>query len=307
MVDSGAFSAWTKNDEVDIDEYTNFCMERIDDIEYVVNLDVIPGKFGQKKIPKEEIERSAGLGWKNMKKMLKEGIPKEKLIHVFHQNEDMSWLIAMVNELEYIGLSPANDRTTQEKTWWLDECMSYVTNSKGKPILKLHGFAVTSIKLLKRYPWYSCDSATWVLNSGYGKILVPFREGRKWVWDKKREIIVSHQSEKAGVDYHAKNFHSCSGELRDTILAYIESEGFVLGASEIRWEEANYELKENERWFGEDNKKGKRQVETMKSDGICNNYRMRLELNARYFEELERTITKGEGSRKLSIRKGMGL
>lgn len=158
MLDSGAFSAWTKKINIDLDEYIDFCLQHLDYIDYVINLDVIPGEFGQKALPVEEIERSASEGWANYEYMTKQGIPKEKLIHIFHQGEDFKWLEKIVDAMPYIGLSPANDRSTSEKMQWLDDCMKYVCDDKGYPKVKWHGFAVTSLRLMFRYPWYSVDS-----------------------------------------------------------------------------------------------------------------------------------------------------
>ncbi len=80
---SGAFSAWTQGKEINLDDYIEFCLQYIDIADAVANLDVIPGR-PYKKITPEEYEKSAEQGWRNYEKMLAAGIPKEKLIHVFH-------------------------------------------------------------------------------------------------------------------------------------------------------------------------------------------------------------------------------
>ena len=154
FIDSGAFTAWTKKTNVDIISYTDFCLQNIHIIDYIANLDVIPGEFGKKNLTASEIDYSAKQGWKNYEYMIKRGIPKEKLIHIFHQDEDFKWLERMVNTMPYIGLSPANDRTREEKIMWLDKCMDYVLDEKGFPIVKFHGFAVTSLAIILRYPWF---------------------------------------------------------------------------------------------------------------------------------------------------------
>jgi hypothetical protein len=154
FIDSGAFTAWTKKTNVDIISYTDFCLQNIHIIDYIANLDVIPGEFGKKNLTASEIDYSAKQGWKNYEYMIKRGIPKEKLIHIFHQDEDFKWLERMVDTMPYIGLSPANDRTREEKIMWLDKCMDYVLDEKGFPIVKFHGFAVTSLAIILRYPWF---------------------------------------------------------------------------------------------------------------------------------------------------------
>lgn len=124
-----------------------------------------------------------------MKKMLAAGIPKEKLIHVFHQGEAFKWLQRMVKEIPYIGLSPANDKTPEQKTAWIDQCMEYVADENGMPLVKFHGFAVTSLNMMLRYPWYSVDSTTWTVNARLGRVFVPRLIKGKWVYDEKFWII----------------------------------------------------------------------------------------------------------------------
>lgn len=233
IMDSGAFSAWSKGEVVDLDKYIEFCLKHIDRITYVVNLDVIPAKPGQKSISQEEIERSASLGWRNAQKMLRAGIPKHKLIHVFHQNENFRWLERMVDEFEYIGLSPANDRTTAEKMVWLDQCMPYVTDETGKPIIKFHGFAVTAWSLMMRYPWFSVDSASWCQQSGRGVIYIPSKTESGYDYSKRQyELRIGGNSpfekEKGG------HFDTYPPLLQKQFVDYLESRGFALGKTSCR-------------------------------------------------------------------------
>lgn len=170
MIDSGAFSAWSKGARIDIVEYTEWCLEHLDSVDVFVNLDVIPGAPGVHPSV-AEVEESAKRGWKNYHYMIRRGIPPEKLIHVFHQGESMKWLEMML-DLPYIGLSPANDRSTRDKCLWLERCMEVATDVNGMPKNKWHGFAVTSPQLMLKFPWFSVDSATWALGAVWGLISV---------------------------------------------------------------------------------------------------------------------------------------
>ncbi len=154
MLDSGAFSAWMKQEEISVEDYGKFLQQHGNDFDLIVNLDVIPGKFGQKEIPEAEMIKSIEQGWRNYYRLIEMGVPKNKLLHVFHQGEPFHYLEKMVKEMEYIGISPANDRTTKEKKKWLDECMKYIVDSKGKAQIKFHGFGMTSLHLIWRYPWF---------------------------------------------------------------------------------------------------------------------------------------------------------
>lgn len=290
MLDSGAFSAWTKQTEIDIDKYIAFCLEHLSYIDYVINLDVIPGKFGQKDLPAEERERSAIIGWKNYQYMLEKGIPKEKLIHIFHQGENFKWLKKIANAMPYIGLSPANDRTTAEKMQWLDQCMEHVCDDKGMPKVKWHGFAVTSLRLMLRYPWYSADSTSWVMTSRMGSVYIPRYKDGQWIYDEDSwKITVSTRS--PGKSDAGKHFDNLPNNVQDKIMEYLSMKGYVLGKSEFKRVSAkNYKLKENEKWNGKEANDNTREVEMIIEDGLCNNYKLRDEVNIIYFLDLEKSM-----------------
>ena len=171
IVDSGAFSVWVRGDTIATQDYIQFCLDNHDIFDYIVNLDVIPGKPRQR-LSQDMIRMAASGGWNNFKEMINT-FPKEKVIHVFHQGEDFKWLDRIANSAPYIGLSPANDKTTKQRTAWLDNCMKHVLDEKGYPKVKFHGFAATSSRLMTRYPWYSVDSASWIRCSAYGNIYIP--------------------------------------------------------------------------------------------------------------------------------------
>lgn len=138
MIDSGAFSAWTIGKTVDREKYLDFVKEFIkrnkkycDNI-YVTNLDMIPGSF-RRKPTKKEAEESAYRSRKNFLWFLSKGI---KTINVFHQHEDYKWLLRMIEECDYIGISPANDLSTKQRFPFLKKCFlllkDYIFKKKNK-------------------------------------------------------------------------------------------------------------------------------------------------------------------------------
>ena len=290
MLDSGAFSAWTKRIDVDIDKYIDFCLMHLSYIDYIVNLDVIPGKFGQKALPIEEIERSASKGWDNYKYMIHKGIPKEKLIHIFHQGEDFKWLEKIVEAMPYIGLSPANDRSTSEKTQWLDDCMKYVCDDKGYPKVKWHGFAVTSLRLMFRYCWFSVDSTSWVMTSRMGGVYIPRYKSGEWIYDENSwKISVSTKSPNKSEE--GKHINTLPEQQKRHILDYFSEKGYILGKSEFQFVSKNHKLKDNEQWAGKATG-NKREIEIIIESGLCNNYKLRDELNIIYYLDLESHMPK---------------
>lgn len=292
FLDSGAFSAWTQGTEVNIDDYAEFALENLDRVEAIANLDVIPGKPFQR-LTDQHIEDSAARGWENYEYLISKGIPKDKLLHIFHQGEDFSWLEKMVKTMPYIGLSPGNDKSTDEKVMWLDECMKYVCDKDGMPKVKFHGFAVTAHRLLLRYPWYSVDSTTWVIHGRLGAIMVPKNRGGEWIYDESPLIIpVSERSpNKSDAGAH---INSMSPRHRQMILDYIALKGYALGESSYKMVPQNHVLEKNEIW-GEKKPKDKdalRKVTVIEKEGVSNRYTLRDEMNIIYFQDLEQHLPK---------------
>lgn len=173
IIDSGAFSVWTKGRTINIQDYIRFCKEVKQVVPekvklHFVNLDVLPGKFGERPTI-EQREESAIAGYTNLKIMQQEGITP---IHVFHQHEDFKWLKLIMKELPYIGISPANDVSMKEKMAWLDKVFT-ITRDK----IKTHGFAVTSHNQILTYPFYSVDSSSWNAGARYARTPT-FKQGK---------------------------------------------------------------------------------------------------------------------------------
>ena len=94
---------------------------------------------------------------------------------VFHQGEQFKWLRRMVEHgCKYVGISPANDRSTKQKILWLDRVFDELCDSTGTPCVNTHSFGATSTEIIFRYPWYSVDSTTWLATgSRFGMLMIP--------------------------------------------------------------------------------------------------------------------------------------
>jgi hypothetical protein len=145
FLDSGAFSAWTQKATIDIQEYIRFIKENQDVIEVYANLDVIG--IGGKQPNRLTAEKTL----ENQRIMEKAGLHP---IPCFHFGEPMEFLDMYVKEYDYLALGVAGNSGTQLIPW-LDKCFSeHICDSDGMPKIKVHGFAVTSLKIMMRYPWY---------------------------------------------------------------------------------------------------------------------------------------------------------
>jgi len=142
-----------------------------------------------------------------------------------------------------------------------------------------------------RYPWYSVDSTSWVITGRLGSIYIPrFRSG-EWIYDEQSwKIAVSNRS--PGIKEAGQHISTLSKKEREILLNYIHNKGYVLGKSEYKKEDQDYELKENEKWAEKKpaDKKVKREVEIILEPGISNKYQLRDEMNIIYFLDLEKSM-----------------
>jgi hypothetical protein len=175
ILDSGAFSAWNKGVIIDLDQYINYAHHAIKRAERtgkkirVVNLDVIPGSVGKTNTLKKNVrEEAAEKGYKNLMKMKANGITP---IHVFHQGEDYQWLYKMIEQTDYIGISPANDVPNQSREAWLTEVFTKLQSENIE--VNTHGFAVFISKMLRALPWTSSDAISWLMIAANGSIIYP--------------------------------------------------------------------------------------------------------------------------------------
>ncbi|KKM77523.1 hypothetical protein LCGC14_1369130 [marine sediment metagenome] len=288
FLDSGAFSAWRKKEEININEYISFIKKNIDYIDTYANLDDITD-------PEQTI--------KNQKIMEKEGLSP---LPCYHYGEDIKYFEYYLERYDYIALGGMVPISTKDLQKWLDPIFSkYVCDQDGIPEVKIHGFGMTSLKLMLRYPWWSVDSTSWVLTGRFGNVLVPRKSKGKYLYSEESwKVSVSDRSpNRKDIGQHISTF---SENEKRIIFDYFSEKGYKLGKSIFREEDKNYSLKENERWFGK--AKGKaREVEEIIEPGLCNDYKKRDELNIIYFLDLEKNIPKWPWSFKLKSSRRLGL
>lgn len=190
FVDSGAFSIHTGNarfpdksiKEPTFRQWEDNYIEYINSIdEYIdvcAQLDTIPGKFQQPKKPEDYVE-SAQKSWDNYLYMRSKVKSPEKVMPVFHYGEDLSALKNMLewraedgSKLDYIGISPANDASQDEKDAYIAQCNDIIRRSSN-PDVKTHLYGMTSLQSLAKNKCYSADSVSHRLQAAYGKIVSP--------------------------------------------------------------------------------------------------------------------------------------
>lgn len=225
ILDSGAFSAWSRGAVIDIDEYIAFIIANCEHIDYYINLDVIPGSFGVIPTP-QMVEESAQASWDNMLYMERAGLQP---MPVFHMGESFKWLRKMMDHgSPYVGISPANDRPTLQKRLWLDRVFTEIADSSGKPRIRTHALGVTAIPLLSRYPWFSADSSAWTTATARGVIYVPriLTNGELDYGNSPLVIYMSGQKKLDGED--VRDYRTVHPHLRAHIDAYIKAAGTTI-------------------------------------------------------------------------------
>lgn len=275
FLDSGAFSAWSQNTKIDIKKYIKFIKKNEKVIDVYANLDVIGSAKGT---------------WKNQLKMEKAGL---KPLPVFHVGEDFSYLKRYIKKYDYLALGGMVGKPKPELKNWLNKVWPLLCDKHGMPKLKIHGFGLTSLTLMLRYPWYSVDSTSWVVTGRMGSIYIPrFKDGKWNYLTDSWKIAVSNMSpdqKKAGA-----HISTLSPMNKEIILKYIHEKGYKLGESTFREVEQTYKPKKNEKWAEKKPKdKNKlRKIETVIVPGVSNKYQLRDEMNIIYFLDLEKAMPK---------------
>ena len=313
FLDSGAFSAWSKGINIDIKDYINFIKEHEKYLEVYSVLDHIG---------------DSELTLKNQKIMEKAGLSP---LPCFHYGSDKKHLQYYVDNYEYIALGGMVPISSKNLTTWLDILFSnFICDKNGIPKVKVHGFGLTSLTLMLRYPWYSVDSTSWVMTSRFGSVYVPkIVKGGKCIYDKDNwKICISGRSPSKTEpgQKHIDTFYSTD---RKVILQYFKDKGYSLGKSEFFNRPEGYELGEDESWssrpyieYEEDakgeiikDKKGRKkikqkhpgEVEKIIERGLCNDYKLRDEMNIIYFLDLEKSIPEWPWPYKKKSMKGFGM
>lgn len=162
FLDSGAFSAYTLGVELKVSDYCDYIQRNRDILRVedgVVMASVLDG-IGD---PLQT--------WRNQLEMELRGV---RPLPCFHAGEDERYLEHYVKNYEYITLGGMVGASTKQLCIWLDRIWDrYLCDSSGHARVKVHGFGITSIPIMERYPWYSCDSSSWVQSTAFGVVVTP--------------------------------------------------------------------------------------------------------------------------------------
>lgn len=250
FLDSGAYSAWSKGVEIDIQKYISFIKKYKKYIDVYAVLDSIGDAELTKK--NQEIMEEAGL----------EPLP------CFHYGEDLSYLKHYVDNYDFIALGGMVPVSNNKLAQWLDNLFSnYLTDKEGIPKVKVHGFGMTSIPLITRFPWYSVDSTSWVLTGRFGAVYMPRKTNGEYNYNEiPHKITVSDKS--PGLKQEGKHYSTFSKMEQKEIKTYFDLKGFSF-------------------------------------EELSSEYKKRDEINIIYFLDLEKNLPKYPWAFKLKRPKGL--
>ena len=247
--------------------------------------------------------------WKVLKYLEKEhGLSP---MPVIHYGTDLKWLKKHIDAgYEYIGLGGLGQEVTRAQYFaWADRAFDMICNQPSRlPLVKIHGFAMTGLALIMRYPWYSVDSTSWVVTGRLGSIYVPRYRSGKWIYDENSwKIAVSNRS--PSTKEAGQHIETLSPRQKQVILDYIHDKGYKLGISQFKKVPQSHELEENEKWAEKKpkDKKAERLLEIVEEPGISNKYQLRDEMNIIYFQDLEKALPEWPWPFKMPGMKGFAL
>ena len=232
FMDSGVFGAWARKTTLDIKRYIDFIRRNEHLLRCYATMDVIPGTFGAPRTL-TQVEQSASQSYKNHLVLKEAGLTP---IPIFHQGESFKWLDKMLEANEpYIGVSTAKDLSKDQHRAWLDRVFNILTDSKGRPYVKTHGFGITAIDILMRYPWWTSDSTTWALAAGYGLIYVPsYLHGKPDYSRPPTRVIMSGRTQKAWSSLN-RQFDHLGPDVQEVVVDYLKHVGH-LSVEEVRYD-----------------------------------------------------------------------
>lgn len=208
FLDSGAFSAQSQGVGIDIQDYIAFIKKHDEYIEHYAVLDVIGD--AEKTLENQKIMEAAGL----------------HPIPCFHYGEDEKYLQLYIDNYDYIALGGMVPVSTGNLMKWLDHIFGdLICDQDGMSKVKVHGFGMTTVELMLRYPFWSVDSTSWIKTGRHGgTIIVPKLRDGKFVYDEP-PMTIKVSDRLKGRDGH---YDTLSEKEKAAVLEYIKRKGYKL-------------------------------------------------------------------------------
>lgn len=203
FLDSGAFSAHTLGVTLKVEDYVNYIKH---------NQDIIRVEDGNLMASVLDGIGDAQKTFENQMHMERLGV---RPLPCFHFGEDERYLEWYVANYDYITIGGMVGKETNDLIVWLDRIwQKHMMDGSGRAKIKVHAFGITSPTIMDRYPWYSCDSSSWIQAASFGAVVLP-------------EYGALHISEKAPNRHTAgQHFSNLVKPMQDEVRCRIEGWGF---------------------------------------------------------------------------------
>lgn len=153
MLDSGAFTFYTKGKYADWDEwvkrYADFINRNKIDLFFELDIDNLIG-YEKVKYYRRKLESMTG----------------KPCIPVWHKSRGKEDFIQMCKDYDYVAIGGITDQITQAE--W--KYFPYFIDVAHKHGARIHGLGFTSIKNLHKYHFDSVDSTSWTAGNRFGTI-----------------------------------------------------------------------------------------------------------------------------------------
>jgi len=153
LLDSGAYSAFTRGIKLSVEEYAEFLHQWGHYFEAYFNLDVI-GDFDAT--------------WNNQDYLESQGLHP---IPVFHYGEPPEILRFMTQKYKRIGIGGMVPISNALLDKWLPTIFFDKEGKEKYTDTQFHALGLTTTYLLEKYPWYSADSTKWLIGRKFGHTL----------------------------------------------------------------------------------------------------------------------------------------
>lgn len=180
LVDSGAFSAWTKDVVIDVDKYIDWINRNDKFIDLFGQLDAIPGNKDDP-FSWKDVKNSAEKTWLNYLYMRTRVTYPDKLLYTFHVGEPKEFLIRALKwkdsdgiHIPYIALGGLVGKSKPIRRNFLNMCFNLI--DKYNSTVKIHTFGMTDPTLLEDFPITSADSTRWIVVGIKGRIFTSVGE-----------------------------------------------------------------------------------------------------------------------------------
>ncbi len=160
ILDSGAFSAWSLGFEVNLDDYCEFIKRNQSWVSAYVALDAISQNSHDPVTKMKAAEAAAAQSYENLLYMRSKGLDPVPVVHVA---ESYEWLDRILDlGCKYIGISASSLASRNEVDDWYAGAWARMVDSEGLPVVKVHAFGEGRFATMKKFPWFSADSASWI-------------------------------------------------------------------------------------------------------------------------------------------------